>query len=117
MKSRHLVHVVSVLRTKQIVILCAGHTIFHCNKSVKISGLSAFKMLTFTQQSSKQNMVKTVFCPVLSDARQSVGLYGGSHAPAACPSKCSIDMKMSMDHWRSDTNRGDPKVKVPHITC
>jgi hypothetical protein len=54
--------------------------------------------------------VKIIFSPVLSDIKSSIPLLEVSQDfPTFPPDRSSIKMKMSMEHWWNDTDRGKPK--------
>ena len=45
------------------------------------------------------------------DIRKSIYFFENSHALPICPSdKSSIKIKMSVEHWRNDTDRGKPEA-------
>ena len=51
--------------------------------------------------------VELLRSPKLLDIRKRIAMFEGSQAPPACPSdKSNINMKMIMEHWWNDTDRG-----------
>ena len=51
------------------------------------------------------------FLPHGPDIRKSIAFFKNSHDLPICPSdKSSMKVKMSVEHWRNDTDRGEPEV-------
>jgi len=67
----------------------------------------AFLHSNFRIPTAKLEQCSVQCCP---DIRKSSALSECSHPSPACPSdKSSINMKISMEHWYCDTDRGQPQ--------
>jgi hypothetical protein len=70
-----------------------------------------YLLLLRTFNPLKTEQCESTFCTILPDIRKNNVLFAGSQASPACPSdKISIKVKMSMEHWWNDTDKGKPKA-------